>query len=102
MAWSIIDASNLPPGDNLGNFQYFASPDSESSEYALQLDGNTLGQTPALSSFIGLQPWGFAGPRVFTPVVGTPVTDCADSGCGDGGGGTDRPISGFLYPRRQG
>ena len=101
MTWSIINASNLPPGDDLGNFQYFSSSDLESSEYLFQLSNDDFGQTPALSSFTGLQPWGFAGPKVLTPVVGTPVTDCVGSGCSDGGG-PDRPISGFLYPRRQG
>ena len=101
MAWSIIDASNLPPGVDRGNFQYLPSSDSESSEYALQINSNDGYWTPTLSNFTGLQPWGFIGPKIFTPVVGTPVTDCVGSGCG-GGGGSSRPVSGFLYPRGQG
>lgn len=100
MSWSIINASNLPPGNDEGNFQYLPSSDLESSEFALQLGSSNLRQTPPLSSFTDLQPWGFAGPTVFTPVIGTPVTDCVGSGCSDGGGGSVRPTGGFLYPRK--
>lgn len=100
MTWSIVNISNLPPGDDEGNFQYIPSSNVESSDSAIQLSDSTKGLTPALSSFTGRQPWGFAGPTIFTPVIGTPVTDCVGSGCGDGDGGSARPTGGFLYPRR--
>lgn len=99
MTWSIVNISNLPPGDDEGVFQYLPSSDLESSDYAIQLSSSTSGTTPQLSNFSNLQPWGFAGPTILTPVVGTPVTNCAASGCSDGGG-SGRPNSGFLYPRK--
>lgn len=60
----------------------------------------TYNEIPALSVFKAT-PWGSnIGPSILDNTIIAPVTDCVPSGC-SGSGGSVRPTTGMLYPRRQ-
>lgn len=103
MAWSPVDILNPPPNGSTDTNVCFYLGDEDLFQqiyFTVNQEG-FYNQIPLLSSYTyDLRAFGFAGPTVLQPVVGVPVTDCDASGCGTGGGGTPRPDSGFVYPRR--
>ena len=101
MSWSSIDINNPPANGTLrtgGTFLPMSDAEKPSSMSVFPVSSYKI--AAPLEVYTDPQPWGFVGPRVIIPVIGTVITDCLQAGCDTGGGGSVRPSTGFMYPRR--